>query len=218
VARHAYWLLLGLVLASAIFQVAAGETDGVRLVTIMLQSATLTVAVWTARTKRRIAHLAVIVALGATLVAAIVLAVHGEVPRGLASIVNGLLVALAPALIASTVIGELLEERVVTLRTLSGVLAIYLLIGMFFSFMYGAVDALGSGPFFAQIDHATRSDYLYFSYITQTTVGYGDLTAATDVGRMLAVVEALFGQIYLVTVVALIIGNLGRGAVGRESG
>ena len=48
-----------------------------------------------------------------------------------------------------------------------------------------------------------------------TTTGFGDLTAAYDLGRSLAVTEALFGQIYLVTVVALIVGNLGRPSVAR---
>jgi Ion channel len=43
------------------------------------------------------------------------------------------------------------------------------------------------------------------------TVGYGDLTAAADLGRMLAVREALIGQLYLVTVVALVIGRVGQG-------
>jgi hypothetical protein len=51
---------------------------------------------------------------------------------------------------------------------------------------------------------------VYFSYVTMSTVGYGDLTARGDLGRMLAVTEALLGQLYLVTIVALLVGNLGR--------
>ena len=51
---------------------------------------------------------------------------------------------------------------------------------------------------------------VYFSFVTLTTVGYGDLTASNSVGRAFAVQEALFGQIYLVTVVALLVSNLGR--------
>ena len=97
-------------------------------------------------------------------------------------------------------------------RTLSGVLAIYLLLGMFFSFLDGAVEAIGNDSFFVGITDPDRSDFLYFSYVTLSTVGYGDLVAATDVGRALAVSEALIGQIYLVTVVALIVSNLRPGA------
>jgi hypothetical protein len=49
--------------------------------------------------------------------------------------------------------------------------------------------------------------YLYFSFTTLTTVGFGDLTAGSDAGRMLAVMEALLGQLYLVTVVAFIVAT-----------
>jgi voltage-gated potassium channel Kch len=72
------------------------------------------------------------------------------------------------------------------------------------------VGALGSEPFFVQTQKATTADYLYFSYVTQTTLGYGDFTAAAGLGRALAVLEALIGQIFLVTVVALLVSNLGR--------
>ena len=51
---------------------------------------------------------------------------------------------------------------------------------------------------------------MYFSYVTLTTVGYGDFTAATSTGRMIAVSEALTGQLYLVSAVALLVGNIGR--------
>ena len=56
---------------------------------------------------------------------------------------------------------------------------------------------------------ASQRNLLYFSFVTITTVGYGDFTAATDLGRSLAITEALIGQIYLVTVVAAIVGGLG---------
>ena len=49
---------------------------------------------------------------------------------------------------------------------------------------------------------------LYFSYATLCTVGYGDYTAASDLGHTLAVSEALLGQLYLVTVVALLVGRV----------
>jgi hypothetical protein len=69
--------------------------------------------------------------------------------------------------------------------------------------------------FFAGQSQTTVVDFLYFSYASLTTVGYGDLSPAEDLGRMLAVSEALLGQLYLVTVVALLVGNIGRDRTRR---
>ena len=93
-----------------------------------------------------------------------------------------------------------------------GVLALYMLIGMLFAFVYGTIDYVSDTPFFAGGEVATVSRCLYFSFTTLTTVGYGDLTAGTDLGHTLAVFEALLGQIYLVTVVSVIVSNLGHPA------
>jgi hypothetical protein len=92
------------------------------------------------------------------------------------------------------------------------VLSLYMLIGMFFAFVFGAIDRLGGDPFFTEGTQATVSNCLYYSFTTLSTVGYGDLTARTDVGHTLSIFEALMGQIYLVTVVSLIVSNLGRRA------
>ena len=92
-----------------------------------------------------------------------------------------------------------------------GALAIYLLLGLAYAYLF---------PLIGGTDRRSRSssrrrrrmpiDYVYFSYMTLTTVGYGDFTAATSVGRMVAVSEALIGQLYLVSAVALLVGNIGR--------
>ena len=64
---------------------------------------------------------------------------------------------------------------------------------------------------FVQIaSKATTANITYFSYVTMTTVGYGDLTLRADVPRMFAVTEALLGQLYLVSVVALVVTRLGQ--------
>ena len=67
-------------------------------------------------------------------------------------------------------------------------------------------SALG---FFAQPGPKTNVDFLYFSFITQTTVGYGDLTPGTDVGRVVVTFEALIGQVFLVTLVARLVSMYG---------
>ena len=89
-----------------------------------------------------------------------------------------------------------------------GAVCIYVLIGMMFAFVYAAIDGIGSAPFFVQTSHATTPDFLYFSFITQTTVGYGDFTAAADLGRALSVLEALIGRLHLVTIIAVLVSRL----------
>jgi voltage-gated potassium channel Kch len=89
-----------------------------------------------------------------------------------------------------------------------GALSIYFLLGMVYTFAYGALASLDDGPFFAQGTDGTPTIRLYFSFVTLATVGYGDYTAATDLGRTVAVTEALLGQLYLVTVVALLVSRL----------
>ena len=74
---------------------------------------------------------------------------------------------------------------------------VYLLLGMFFTFLYDVVAALGDGPFFANGSDGTPFDRLYFSYVTLATLGYGDYTAGGTVGRSLAVLEVLLGQLFL---------------------
>lgn len=124
---------------------------------------------------------------------------------------SALLVAATPVVIANSI----RRRRVVDAHTILGAICIYVLLGMFFAFVFIAIGELESKAFFAQTSDATTADYLYFSFVTQTTVGYGDLTAtAGGPGRPLAVIEALVGQLYLVTVLALLVGQLTRSRSG----
>ena len=87
-----------------------------------------------------------------------------------------------------------------------------------FAFGYASDRRAGIHTLFVQTAHARLPDFLYFSFITQTTVGYGDLTAATNLGRTLAVVEALAGQLYLVTIIAVLVSRMAsRPSVVSES-
>jgi len=108
-------------------------------------------------------------------------------------------------------IRSLRARQAVTLEAVFGVLCVYILLGMFFASVYGTIDRFGGNPFFAGGQTATVARCLYFSFASLTTAGYGDFTARTNLGHTLSVSEALLGQIYLVTVVSLIVANLGRG-------
>jgi Ion channel len=207
--EHRYGLVLLLILFSLIFQLAASDQSWARLVTIALQGATLVLALYASAARPLITRLATFVAAIAVLGSAAALVGFGELGTA-GRIVAVLLVSLVPPAIAMGVVQGVRAEGAVTLHTMFGVLCIYLLLGMLFAYAYGLVGDAQSEPFFASGIDANTSDYLYFSFATMTTVGYGDLTAATDLGRSVAIAEALIGQIYLVTVVAVIVGSLSR--------
>jgi hypothetical protein len=208
--EHRYGLVLLLILCSLVFQLAASDQDWARLVVVALQGATLVLALYASQARRSIARLATVVVALAVLGSAAALIGFGEFGATGGRIVSVLLIALAPLAIATGVVRGVRTEGAVTLHTMFGVLCIYLLIGMLFSYAYALVGDAQSEPFFGSGIAPDISDYLYFSFATMTTVGYGDLAAATDLGRSVAITEALTGQIYLVTVVAVIVGSLSR--------
>ena len=213
--EHGYGLLLLLILASLTFQLASEETGVSHIITIALQAVTVLAALWTSQARTRVLRVVTAIVLVVTVGSAVAFAASGEVDEAGARIVSLLLIFFAPLAIAHGVVRHFREQGQVTVQTMFGVLCIYLLLGSLFAFTYGVLDNLGSTPFFTGLAEGTTSDYLYFSFATLTTVGYGDLTAATDLGRSLAITEALIGQIYLVTLVALIVSNLGQTRVAR---
>jgi hypothetical protein len=206
---YRYGVLLLMILTSLVFQLAAPEADWARLVTIILQGLTLLMALVASRVHPWLLRLAVLIVCLSVVGATAALIGFGSLGPTGARLLTALMVALAPISIARGVIVDV-KEHGVTLHTMFGVLCIYLLLGMLFAFIYGIVGVASSDPFFAQQATAeTTKNFLYFSFVTITTVGYGDLTAATNVGRSFAIAEALIGQIYMVTVVAAIVGGLG---------
>jgi hypothetical protein len=96
-------------------------------------------------------------------------------------------------------------RRTVDQETMLGALAAYLFIGMACAFAYRLLGAVQSSPFFGAGGDGTVSQDLFFSFITLTTTGYGNLVPATNPGQSLAVLEALTGQLFLVTAVAKVV-------------
>jgi hypothetical protein len=199
-----FGLLLVAVVVSLAFTMSAPETRWGLLAAIALQAGVLIVALRIAVASRRLMRGGVVVA-GLILALAVGVDVAGLGGRqGFVSVLGAVLVLAAIVAIVSRLVGR---SAGVDGRTVLGAVCVYLLLGTLFTFGFGAVAA--REPFFAGGEPATLASLQYFSLATLTTVGYGDLAAATRLGRSLAVIEALVGQIYLVTVVALLVGRLG---------
>jgi hypothetical protein len=212
--EHRYGLLLLATIASLGVQGIAPPSPAQEVVVTALSGATLVLAFRAAGLSGRLVGYAAALA-AVVIVLSAVRATAGGVTDGAVTVMNAAVVALAPPAIAGGVLRDLRATGQVRIQAVMGVLSLYILLGMVFAFLYGAIDRLGGSPFFANGNSATTSHCLYFSFTTLTTVGYGDYVARTDTGHTLAVFEALLGQIYLVTVVSLIVSNLGRGRVRR---
>jgi hypothetical protein len=201
---QSYGFVLGLILVSFIFAAVAPDADWSASVLLLIETATLVVALWSAGLAARDSKISLaLVALA--LAAAIALVVWGG--SALAGTVALLSAAMTLAIAVAIVIG-VLDQGEVNAQVVTGAVCIYLLIGFVFVFIYGAMAVLGHGDLFAQGTDGTRSIRLYFSYVTLATVGYGDYTMAGNLGRTLAVLEALVGQLYLVTVLALLVSRM----------
>lgn len=201
-----YGLVLVLILASIVLLAVAGDGRWLRVVMVFVLGVTLLAALRASNVRRRLLRLATWILCPALLLAALSAAFgSGDWARATATLVAAGLALVAPAVI----VRRLVRHPAITMRTVLGALCVYLLVGFFYAFLFSTIGQF-AGPFFAQPGATDAIDYVYFSYVTMSTVGYGDLTARGDLGRMLAVTEALVGQLYLVTVVALLVGNLGR--------
>jgi hypothetical protein len=200
----AYGLVLVLILLTLFASGLVGDRRWGHVLVVALQGATMLFAQWTSRARRRVLRASAAIVLVLVAVSAIAsLPDRAELSRG--SLVAGVVLAIATIVVIARRIGL---HPTVNALTLLGAVCIYLLIGTAFAYAYRVLEAFDP-PFFAS-GSIGASTMLYYSFSTLTTVGYGDLTATSEIARMLSVTEALVGQLYLVTVIALVVGNVGR--------
>lgn len=113
---------------------------------------------------------------------------------------------------SATILGYVLRGARVTMDKIFAAICVYLLMGFAWTFIYSLLDELQPGSFIALSTTATN-DYVarymemrYFSFMTLTTVGYGDIVPHSPATRTLAALEAVAGQIYLTVLVARLVG------------
>jgi hypothetical protein len=217
--RERYGMLLLALSVLFVFEGVAQPSDAQRLISTLLAGGSFMIALYAAEVApRRLRIAGTVVGLLVAGVIAASLADNSTRVQGLASLTNALLVAAAPPAVVMGLLRYLRRTGAITVVTVAGALCLYLLIGLFYAFAFVAVQNLGGGAFFANGEHATAPTSLYFSFVTMTTVGYGDFTARTNVGHTMSVTEALVGQIYLVTVVAAIVSRLAPRSRDAASG
>jgi hypothetical protein len=124
----------------------------------------------------------------------------------------------------SMVIGHLFQRRDVTVDTILGAVVTYLLAAIAFTFVFEIVELLQPGSFSGIPDQARShraelgSSMLYFSFVCITTMGYGDIVPVSDIARPLAVLEGVFGQLYLAVMIARLVGLHIASSHNREEG
>jgi len=209
-ARFSYGVVFVLTLAVVVFVIAAPSADWSRAVALAIEGAALVVAVATARERERVRYRRALV-VGVVMIVLILGVAIGAVSEQLTAALLALITAAVPVAIVRGVM-RLLRVRGVTVQAVAGALAIYLSIGLVFAWIISFISHIDSTPYFAQHTSGTEGDRVYFSFTVLTTTGFGDFSAATPAGHALAVIEMLTGQLYLVTVIGLLIGSF----VGRR--
>jgi hypothetical protein len=117
----------------------------------------------------------------------------------------------------ASILRLIFASRTVTINLLSASLCAYLLIGVVCALTYSAMSVVNPRDFYSavakdtspaamQMDVGGSANAIYFSFVTLTTLGYGDIVPASDLTRRLAVVEAVIGQLYLAVLVARLVG------------
>ena len=212
--RDRYGLVCALILVTILSTAVLGDGEIGLILTLVLMTGTFVIALRTSDAGPRVTLIATAVSALAIVGICIALLTGNQTPARLA---YGLamigIVSITPVVIA---------RRLAKHTTVS----IYLLIGLLFAVINSTISFVlarqglpaGAPGFFVASRPIEASDYIYYSFTTLATVGYGDLTASIALGRLLSVCEALIGQLYLVTIVAVLVSNMGRSRRRKADG
>ena len=197
-----YGVLFLLIVTSMLL--TAANTDWLKVVAVVILGGTVLFALLASHAGRSAWRFAMLL-----IPVAVVVGIVGRLEGGRGYQLTAAIVSLILPLVAIIALGRrVVVEQTVSGKSILGLLSIYLLLGMTFAALYATIGLAANEPFFAQTKTPEPVDFSYFSYITLATVGYGDLTPANPLPRMLAAIEGLTGQLYLVTVVAVAVSRV----------
>jgi hypothetical protein len=207
-----YGALLILILVTYVLMDAIEDSLWGRAVISVFFGGILLLTLYTSKVHRRVIQVATVVVV-LFLLANFAFAAFGREPHHGASMLVIVLVLICPII----VLVRIFRHPIVNIETVLGAIDAYLLMAITFAGIYRFLDSI-DGPFFVQIRHPNGIKYLYFSFVTITTLGFGDLSPNRDSGRVAVSIEALLGQIFLVTIVAVLIASFARARGGSQTG
>jgi hypothetical protein len=209
----AYGLVLVLILTTFVVTMTLPPQGWVgRVAAVAIAGLTAIIALTSSDVQLGRVRFAAGVALAAVIATALARAVSSDALLGAAFVLDSLLLAVA----AVTILRRVIPSAMVDFRTILGAISVFTLLGLLFGFLFLALGRLVGGDVFTGVADAQARDYLFFSYTTLTTTGYGNLVPAGDIGQILAVLEMLTGQIFLVTLVAGLVSLWRPGAKTAE--
>lgn len=129
-----------------------------------------------------------------------------QVPN--ADIVGAVLGILFLGFVLFSILSFIFNQDIITQEVISASVSVYLLLGIAWAMIYGLLEKIhpGSFHFSDALAENTKMIFSYYSFVTLTTLGYGDISPLTDKAATLSVVEAIIGQLYLTVLIARLIG------------
>ena len=168
----------------------------------LLAAAALIVAISDPQAGAHVTRRQAVTILACVVVAPLVLVINSD---SLVGITYLLPVGLLVTATLPVTLSRILHHKRVTAETVLGALCSYVLLGLAFAFVFLAVEGLRDTPFFVQAGPHQQSEFLYFSFVCLTTLGFGDLSPTVGLPQALTALEALLGSVFLVTLVARLV-------------
>jgi hypothetical protein len=214
-ASDAFGLVLILVVTTYVLASVLSNKSWAAAVLTIVTGATSVVALISSHAHPTVVRRSLAVAVLATLLAFVSAALGGRLGLNAASFLEIGLLAVAMA----AVLRRVVTSDTVSFRTILGAISVYIALGILFTWAYGVIDRIEGGGFFGEGVAVRGSDFLFFSYTTLTTTGYGDLVPVGQVGRMVSGLEMMLGQVFLVTLVAGLVSlwKPGEGLLHRRA-
>jgi len=194
----AFGLVLVLVLLTYVLASLLDNRGWTAVVLTLATSATSVVALTSSHARPQLVRIALALSALTVLLATVGAASGNHDWLNLATLIQVSLLALA----MGAVLRRVVMAPEVGSRTILGALSFYAVLGILFTFLYGVIERVQGGAFFEGHPNPAGSDFLFFSYTTLTTTGYGNLVPGGQPGRLIAGLEMMAGQIFLVTLVA----------------